>query len=269
MQSVTILVFGIWIMHGMTTSILQTPTLIHPSGSSPLVRNLVNEWTTMQCDQTALRKVNSWGLPGPRIKHLDEVLYRSGYSRPPKDSEGDQYLLQLVIRAADDDLATRIVLQRILPPLIAIASRRGRINVGGFNDAIVDTVSNAWVLIRTYPIVKRPAKVASNLVRDSEYRSFVHKTRVKELLTVPMSDNFEFLCEETSPERNAVEVLAELRSQLNTWTFSSKSRAMLDLLLGGVSQRDAAQEYGVSLRTIRAWQHTALIELRERMQYAA
>ncbi|MUH44859.1 MAG: hypothetical protein F2682_04095, partial [Actinobacteria bacterium] len=99
MPSVTIWVFRIWIMHGMTTSTLQTPTLIHPSGSSPLVRNLVNEWTTMQCDQTALRKVNSWGLPGPRIKHLDEVLYRSGYSRPPKDSEGDQYLLQLVIRA--------------------------------------------------------------------------------------------------------------------------------------------------------------------------
>jgi transposase len=40
-------------------------------------------------------------------------------------------------------------------------------------------------------------------------------------------------------------------------------------LLGGVSQRAAAEEYGVSLRTIRAWQHTALIELRERMQYAA
>jgi DNA-directed RNA polymerase specialized sigma24 family protein len=84
-----------------------------------------------------------------------------------------------------------------------------------------------------------------------------------------MSDNFEFLCEETNTERDAVAVLAELRSQLNTWTFSTKSRAMLDLLLGGVSQRAAAEEYGVSLRTIRAWQHTALIELRERMQYAA
>jgi DNA-directed RNA polymerase specialized sigma24 family protein len=92
---------------------------------------------------------------------------------------------------------------------------------------------------------------------------------VKELLTVPMSDNFEFQCEETNTERDAVAVLAELRSQLNTWTFSTKSRAMLDLLLGGVSQRAAAEEYGVSLRTIRAWQHTALIELRERMQYAA
>lgn len=268
MLSVTIRVFDIWIMLGMTTSTHQTPTLVHPSGTSPLVRNLVNEWATLQCDQTALRKVNSWGLPGPHIKHLDEVLYRSGYSRSQKDSEGDQYLLQLVIRAADDDLATRIVLQRILPPLIAVASRRGRINVGGFNDAIVDTVSNAWVLIRTYPIIKRPAKVASNLVRDSEYRSFVHKTRVKELPTVPMTDNFEFLYEEADSERDAVEMLAELRSQVNAWTFSTKSRAMLDLLLGGVSQRDAAARYGVSLRTIRAWQHNALIELRERMQCA-
>lgn len=249
----------------MTTK-TATPTLIHPSGTSPFVRNLVSEWTTMKSDCSALRRVNSWGLPGPHIQHLDEVLYRSGYSRPPKDSEGDQYLLQLVIRAADDDLATRIVLQRLLPPLIAIASRRGRINVGGFNDAIVDTVSNAWVLIRTYPIQRRPAKVASNLVRDSEYRSFVQKTRVKQVLTVPMSENFQFLCEENYLDRDATEILAELRVSIDTWAFTSKSRAMLESMLGGVQQHQLATDYAVSLRTIRAWQRNALIELRERMQ---
>ena len=83
--------------------------------ASPVSR-LIREWQLISDRNRELEIVNSWSLPGGKVNHLDEVLVRAGFNTARDDSQGDQYLWLLVKQATSDELAARIVLQRILPP---------------------------------------------------------------------------------------------------------------------------------------------------------
>jgi hypothetical protein len=117
------------------TQNLETPLLVWSTGltqrSNSPVSKLVKEWQIISSRQKEVDAVNSWNLPGKKVTNLDQVLVRAGFNTARNDSQGDNYLWQLVKRASEDELAARIVLQRILPPLVAIARRRGQIVDGG------------------------------------------------------------------------------------------------------------------------------------------
>jgi hypothetical protein len=95
------------------------------------------------------------------------------------DEAADAALARAVARAATDDAAARLVLRRILPGLVAIARRRCCTSLRPASDVLHDLVATAWIAIRTYPIERRPARVASNLVRDTEYLLFVRENRLR------------------------------------------------------------------------------------------
>ena len=255
----------------MTTQTARTytrpTTIIHPTGKSPTVRTLVQEWSALSKAPSTLRRVNGWGLPGKRVANLDEVLIRAGFGLEATDSVGDQYLFKLVIRAANDELATRIVLQRLLPPLISIAARRGKLARGGFDEALTDTVAQAWIQIRTYPIHKRPIKIASNLVRDSEYFAFVRDSRLKQLAVAWGDDVIDVIpAPETQP--NSEEELTILLAEVENWNLGTRSISVLKQLSEGKSFRSIAADADVNVRTVHSWRSTAISELREQMQCA-
>jgi DNA-directed RNA polymerase specialized sigma24 family protein len=253
----------------MTTQTARTctrpTTIIHPAGKSSTVRTLVQEWSALSIAPSTLRRVNGWGLPGKRVANLDEVLIRAGFGLEATDSVGDQYLFKLVIRAANDELATRIVLQR--PPLISIAARRGKLARGGFDEALTDTVAQAWIQIRTYPINKRPIKIASNLVRDSEYFAFVRDSRLKQL-AVAWGDDVIDMIPTPETQLNPEEELANLLTEVEKWNLGTRSRSVLKQLAEGKSFRSIANDAGVNVRTVHGWRSTAINELREQMQCA-
>jgi hypothetical protein len=142
-----------------------------------LADGLNEEWRRLCADPAALARVDRWRLPVPPIEHLDQLLWHAGYGRPVDDDPGDRVLAILVQRAARDELAARVVLHRILPGLIRIALRRGRIVDGGAAAAFADLASAAWLTIRTFPIERRAHCVAANLLRDVEYQTFVRADR--------------------------------------------------------------------------------------------
>ena len=255
----------------MTTQTARTctrPTTInHPKGKSSTVRTLVQEWSALSIAPSTLRRVNGWGLPGKRVANLDEVLIRAGFGLEATDSVGDQYLFKLVIRAANDELATRIVLQRLLPPLISIAARRGKLARGGFDEALTDTVAQAWIQIRTYPIEKRPIKIASNLVRDSEYFAFVRDSRIKQLAVAWGDDAIEMI---PTPETqlNSEDEIVNLLAEASKWNLGPRSLSVLQQLADGKSFRTIASDAGVNIRTVHTWRRAAINELREQMQCA-
>jgi DNA-directed RNA polymerase specialized sigma24 family protein len=255
----------------MTTQTARTctrpTTIIHPTGKSPTVRTLVQEWSALSKAPSTLRRVNGWGLPGKRVANLDEVLIRAGFGLEATDSVGDQYLFKLVIRAANDELATRIVLQRLLPPLISIAARRGKLARGGFDEALTDTVAQAWIQIRTYPINKRPIKIASNLVRDSEYFAFVRDSRLKQL-AVAWGDEVIDMIPTPETQPNSEEELTILLGEVENWNLGSRSLSVLRQLAEGKSFRSIAADADVNVRTVHSWRSTAISELREQMQCA-
>lgn len=244
------------------------PTVTHPTGKNPILRDLSSEWARLSTARHAVRRVNTWGLPKSPVNHLDEVLCNAGFGRDPKDSVADHYLYLLVERAASDELAARIVLQRLLPPLISVARRRGKITVGGFDEAFTEIVSHAWMLIRTYPTDRRPAKVASNLVRDSEYYAFVQPTRYQRY-TVQLCDS-DTMAQVPAPQLDdsASALLNEILDD-QSQALGSRHVAILRHLANGVTVEQLAQMYHVQVRTARTWRREAISELRARKQSAA
>lgn len=236
----------------------------HPSAHLPVIRHLVEEWSMMSTRNQNLRRINGWGLPGAPIDNLDDVLIRAGFGTGITDSNGDQYLLQLVTRAAYDELAARIVLQRILPPLLAIARRRGRIVRGGINEALTETLSHAWELIRTYPIERRPGKVAANLVRDAEYFAFVRDSRKRTItVDVRQADQLEQLAD-PQQECSASDELWRLLYEADQKGMTPKRLDVLRRLANGESFELVAADYGVAIRTVRTWRKEGITELRAR-----
>lgn len=228
----------------------------------------MDEWSHLSTRSRSVRRVNEWGLGEP-VDHLDEVLTRAGYGGARTDSVCDRYLLELVRRAADDELAARIVLQRIMPPLIAVAARRGRINPGGFNEAFSLVLSHAWIRIRTYPVERRPAKVAANLVLDTEYHAYVREARMKHVRTIALSDTLSKVLAAPEPHVEAADELAELVEELRSLEMPERTVAVFERACRGDSAESIAADLAVSVRTVRAWRREAINALRERMRSAA
>lgn len=154
-----------------------TGSLIQTNQPGPIMRGLLADWETATRSPRTLRRANSWGLPGGPVDRLDDIVVRAGFGGPHESDEADSYLLHLVRLAATDPLAAQIVLHRVLPPVIAIARRRGKRHAGGIEGALGDLLTQAWFVITCYPVERRPRKVASNIVRDIEYFEFVSGTR--------------------------------------------------------------------------------------------
>ena len=153
------------------------PNNTEPRYRSTVLNQLNDEWRRMCRSQTTLRAVQGWSLTTVPVSSLDDVLTLAGFRGSKIDDAADRVLLQLVHRASSDQLAARIVLQRVLPPLVSVAQRRGKQTQGGFDEALATLLSHGWEVIRTYPVERRPAKVAANITRDAEYFGFVRRNR--------------------------------------------------------------------------------------------
>ena len=117
-------------------------------------------------------------LPGrnPADEPVDEPAHDA--ADVAADVAADARLADLVRRAAHEPLAARIVLQRLLPGLISMARRRGD-GWGHVVHVYDELLANAWIVIRCYPIDRRPARVAANLLRDIEYQTFTRPARLR------------------------------------------------------------------------------------------
>jgi hypothetical protein len=140
------------------------------------VTRLQVQWGEIAHSASSVARARAW-FPDATITDLDDVLTLVGFHGPRIDVESDLRLLHLVTLARQDDLAARVVLQRILPGLLAIALRRTRSTRGRVHEVFSELAAATWLLVRGYPVERRPAKVAVNLLRDAEYEVFVRHTR--------------------------------------------------------------------------------------------
>jgi hypothetical protein len=99
------------------------------------------------------------------LTSLDDVLVAVGLGMA-QSLDADDRLLRLVRLAADDTLAARVVLQRVLPNLAAVANRhaptvRERLLLSE------DLAAAAWTVIRTFAPHRRPSAVAQAIAFDA------------------------------------------------------------------------------------------------------
>jgi hypothetical protein len=148
---------------------------------------LVAEWEHLVRSRSTRRRVLDWNVvpdgevadPFDPLPQLVAFAGLRGSSAWPAadDATADLVLGALVRRARHDDLAARVVLQRLMPGIAAIATRwsRGVGRAAAFDEAL----GAAWEAIRTFPIDRRPVRVAFGLLTEVEYRAFRKPLRRK------------------------------------------------------------------------------------------
>lgn len=248
-----------------------TQLLPHVSNRSLFAR-LQREWAAITDRPAVVSRVQHWGV-GVGFRSLDEVVAATGFCARRLDrlasSEVDavcstdaaaanEVLAKLLVAARIDDLAARVVLQRMLPGLIGTARRWGADRPGGSFDAFDELLSAAWTVIREYPVERRPQHLAANLLRDSEYRAFgrslrrmlVHDLASTNMAELPATD------EVLEPSDELAEVVAGARS------LTEHDLRLLELLARGCSQVEVAAALEVSVRTVRNHRNAVVHRLR-------
>jgi hypothetical protein len=164
------------------------------------------------------------------------------------DDVADQNLAALVGRAATDPTMARLVLQRVMPGLLSVAKRRANLAPGTFGEILHDLVANAWIAVCTYPLDRRPRKIAANLVRDIEYNTFTQQSRLRRVAADAVADLPERSApRHTNPGEDVITVLADAR---NAGANPDGLRLLGELAVAGHSVGELAESYGVSPRTI-------------------
>lgn len=246
---------------------------VEPVGDLPVGHRfsdqLEREWQRLRFDRRSLRRVNDWGVIAESVGDLDEVLIASGGRCRrlssehagvwPDDRTADRVLSGLVALGAHDDLAARIVLQRILPALLMLT--RARLSRGLSTGHLEDLVGAAWIVIRTFDPQRRPSCLAAALVRSTEHIAYKAAERRRSATEIVVdTERLPIVHQQSGP--NALEELATLVTELH---LDADDRQLITELLETGSTEIVALRHGVTARTIRNRRSAMVTRIREAM----
>lgn len=157
-----------------------------PHSPPRLADALRAEWHRLRRDPSTLAHADGWAIVGGRIDDLDQVLTAVGFG-VPAERRHEAALRELVLRAAGDELAARVVVQRLLPGLVAVATRRRRRD----EQALGQLIGSAWIAIRTFNPARRPGNLAAALIADADYAAYRRAWRAVGGREVPVADHDE------------------------------------------------------------------------------
>lgn len=136
-----------------------------------VLRQLDLEWERIADGVTGRRSVRRWGAGEPLfagIQSLRQIVDRANERGHPDES--DAMLLVLLRHAATDDLAARTVLQAMMPAVKNLTSKFSTCGAWCAEETAAVVVAAMWERIRSYPVDRRPRKVAANLTLDTRQR---------------------------------------------------------------------------------------------------
>ena len=123
---------------------------------------LDGEWRRLGENRSAARRLREICDLADAVTLAD--LERHVRSSPPEVA--DRILLALVARAVDgDQLAARVLLQLLLPGTRNLARRWWAL--GDHDERAAAAVTAVYHRIRTYPLERRPGRVAANILLDA------------------------------------------------------------------------------------------------------
>lgn len=238
------------------------PSVASFPSRSQLFGALDVEWQRLVRCPRAARLAATWQLgTNTRIATLDDVLIATGYGRlGSADSSADTVLRRLVELAVDDELAARVVLQRIIPGLRRMPTRQ-RVPGASLAELDGEVVGAAWTVIRTFPVATRGRFVAAQLLRDVEYRVFRLPKRRLATFVPTAAAAFERPAAEV--DRPAADELGQVLDEAGRAGLHPDDMALLRRLAGGTSTVDLAREQSVTDRMIRYRRAAAIDRVRE------
>jgi len=248
-------------------------TMTSSASHGTFTGRLFREWHWMCTRPQLLDHVRRWPLEGPPLTSLDDLLQRCGYGGRPDDEAADAVLARVLHLATFDTVATRVVLQRVLPGMLAIARRRTSRRPAEFETTLCELAGAMWLQIRSTPTDRSHHHVAAHLLRNAEYEAFRRSMRrVHHRREVPAGGSmaeYDLTTDPTAlwlddPGRRLAEALRHGHA-------AGLPRGDLDLitsLASGESVDAAAGRLGISDRALRARRAAAVARLREVVQAA-
>jgi hypothetical protein len=231
--------------------------VLSPGRPRSLAAALNAEWRRLCRDPRTARRLARWPLPPVAPTDPAGLLAAVGREGGLDPGAADTMLAAVVRIAADDDVAARIVLQRVIGALVLVAVRRTRERPADRQRLFDDLVATAWMVIRTYPSERRPAKIAVNIVRDAEYLTCVRPRRLRSASEVPtlLTPGALGTCRLDGRPAGQAEPAAELAELLSLGLAAGVDRTNLAMVaqvhLLGRSVEDVARQYRITSRTLR------------------
>jgi hypothetical protein len=223
---------------------------------SPLpVDVLEHDWRREQHRPLLRSQFQAWREAEPALSRFEDPAALLRFLRVPGSNDGkDAALCALLVQAKSEPLAGRVVLEAILPGLKKLA---GRILVDAREreELWSALMACAWERIRTYPVERRPRKVAANLLLDCLRGTLAALTGARRAAVL---GSFAALGELEAPRRCEGDVdalLAEAR------TAGAVSRYEANLIL-------ATRIDGVPLSALARSQRVSFDTLKHRRQRA-
>src|SRR5262245_13043521 len=125
---------------------------------------LDREWQQLKADRGAARRLSTVCHLAGDARTLADL---EAHVRTAGPVDADQILLALVTRVIDhdDQLAARVLLQLLLPGTRNLARRWWAL--GDHDERAAAAVSAVYDRIRTYPLARRPGRIAANVLLDA------------------------------------------------------------------------------------------------------
>jgi hypothetical protein len=132
-----------------------------------LIAQLEAEWPSLAAGALQPR-LRAWAAAEPALAGFatPQQLLRHLRGLRGRPRAEDEILAALVRQAQSDPLAARVVLQALLPGLKALAGRL-LLDASEREELWSALLAHCWERIRRYPIERRPARIAANVLLDT------------------------------------------------------------------------------------------------------
>lgn len=244
-----------------TRPCVSRPTRAHVSALSGA---LDREWQHLRRRPEALAAATGWAILPVPLSDLQDLLVAVGYRTTggagPDRVVQNERLHRLLHRARSDDLAARIVLQRLVPGLVVDLARRGdhdRRATGRFDELI----GSAWISVRIAHVAAGSPCVAGRLMDDAWYRAFKAPRRrrsAQELVVDP--GKFQDLPAAT--DRSPFEELAAIVGEARRRGLDPDDVGLIQALVRSETAASLAAERCVTPRTVRNHRDRVVYSLR-------
>jgi DNA-directed RNA polymerase specialized sigma24 family protein len=138
-----------------------------PADERDLIARLEAEWPALAAGPIGDR-LQVWSESEPVLAGFatPQQLLRQLDSLRGRHRARNEILAALVRQARTDPLAARVVLQTLLPGLKKLAGRL-LLEAGERDELWSALLAHCWERIRCYPLERRPARIAANLLLDT------------------------------------------------------------------------------------------------------
>lgn len=233
------------------------------------------EWDRLRTGRRSLRNARAWCADTPEhplarlvtgVESLDDIIAATqrGVGEPGED---DAILLRLVELARHDDLAGRLIIQRLVPGLtVRSVSYR---SFHQYTDLLDLAVPAAWLAIRCYDFEHRRHHVAASLISDAVFQAFRRPLRKRSATEVASPERTFVARSVGEPAITALVELAEVIAEAQRAGVSTHDIDLIRHLVRSGSPSIVAAQRNVTTRTIRNHRDRAIAHIREAIGVAA